>query len=701
LSYPSAPAFVVGKAIAPLMPTVTGAVAGYSVSPALPAGLGLDATTGTISGTPTTVAMPASYTVTASNSAGQTTAKLTLSVESGVLLDLGHAAQVVLTRLTSSRLLSVDETGHWVLWDYAAATNLAGGNASCSAPASCSAASSGLSMLADLAGSTLVVQRAGGLEIRSAADGSLLGTVTATLTWWKLAADGSYVAGGSASGLTAWSPQGAVITSITGDYSKARAFAAPGEIRVALGPAGASVVQTVSLPAGTLSTGPAFQGQFNAWFQDGERFLTNIANAVRIYSKASVQQDIAALPAIDNLTGQGNWFWTYQSTTPGYPLRIYKVGAGGTASSSYALGADDAAIPSGPTIGVLQYGTGLTSVIDLSGSSPARTDHALPTHYGSAYAAVSSSQWVEGNRHGVLVDGASLGGTPRYFGLGTAWSIAGGDQRVAVATASGKVLFFDAATEAQQGSIDFSSSRLGLSADGTVLAAAADEQDAQYSTDWSIKLYSLPAATQTRNWSYTYGSYPLPFDLSLSSSGTVIGQVLGTFNGSTWTYTRQANATATGALLWSDSISGQFQPIRLSTDGSLIAVSSSKDSQAGTNVYLNGSLSTAVSGWAAGWLAGNRLLVNNYTVSQGNTTFKNCVVYSSTGTPLGTPPLPELSSIQAVGSDDVYDQVRNSIYSATSGAVLWSTSSPALGVGAVAGPRVVFASGAQVRAEPY
>lgn len=80
LSYPAPPAFVVGTAISPLTPTVTGTVTSYSVSPALPAGLALNAGSGVIAGTPTAVAAKASYTVTASNLGGSTTASVSITV---------------------------------------------------------------------------------------------------------------------------------------------------------------------------------------------------------------------------------------------------------------------------------------------------------------------------------------------------------------------------------------------------------------------------------------------------------------------------------------------------------------------------------------------------------------------------------------------------------------------------------------------
>jgi DNA-binding beta-propeller fold protein YncE len=82
INYASATAvFTRGVAITPDTPTLTGGAAtSFSVSPFLPAGLNLNGDTGVVSGTPAAVAAQASYTVTASNFAGNTTTTLTITV---------------------------------------------------------------------------------------------------------------------------------------------------------------------------------------------------------------------------------------------------------------------------------------------------------------------------------------------------------------------------------------------------------------------------------------------------------------------------------------------------------------------------------------------------------------------------------------------------------------------------------------------
>jgi hypothetical protein len=81
LSYTTPNTFRVGAAISNLTPTVSGgAVVSYSISPALPAGLSLNTTTGVISGTPTAASAATTYTITANNSGGSTTAIIDITV---------------------------------------------------------------------------------------------------------------------------------------------------------------------------------------------------------------------------------------------------------------------------------------------------------------------------------------------------------------------------------------------------------------------------------------------------------------------------------------------------------------------------------------------------------------------------------------------------------------------------------------------
>jgi len=118
LSYTNGtPVYAIRAPITPNNPTSTGgAVISYSVSPALPAGLGLSPSTGIISGTPATATAAASYTVMASNTGGSTTATLTIAAAKVVPAEPAMAcatiAQLVLpnTQITAAELVSANST---------------------------------------------------------------------------------------------------------------------------------------------------------------------------------------------------------------------------------------------------------------------------------------------------------------------------------------------------------------------------------------------------------------------------------------------------------------------------------------------------------------------------------------------------------------------------------------------------------------
>ena len=81
LIYQSPNVYRKGTAISALTPTVTGGTpTSYTISPALPTGLVLDTTTGSISGTPTVVSPATTYTITAINSGGSVSANTVITV---------------------------------------------------------------------------------------------------------------------------------------------------------------------------------------------------------------------------------------------------------------------------------------------------------------------------------------------------------------------------------------------------------------------------------------------------------------------------------------------------------------------------------------------------------------------------------------------------------------------------------------------
>jgi DNA-binding beta-propeller fold protein YncE len=82
-----------GVAITPDSPKISsGTVTGYSILPALPAGLALNSTTGVVSGTPTAVTATATYTVTALGRDGNSTVPLTITVNDQPPTALTYAA---------------------------------------------------------------------------------------------------------------------------------------------------------------------------------------------------------------------------------------------------------------------------------------------------------------------------------------------------------------------------------------------------------------------------------------------------------------------------------------------------------------------------------------------------------------------------------------------------------------------------------
>jgi len=711
ISYPGGANFTytVGDPGEPVVALNTGGAAtSWSITPALPNGLVFNTTNGSITGNPTAASAGAQYQVTAQNASGTSTRTIVVQVQTGLLLEMGHDSRVNLLRITATRAASQDSNGHWVLWDYATGNIISHGHSSV-----CGEIDPCFQLLPiDLAGSLFVIGRPTGFEVYSAADGTVLWQFIAAGSWWKLAPDGSYIAAGNASGLYVYAASGRQLLKKSGDYHQANVVTTASEIRVAEGPAGANVIETLALPSGTSTVSPTFQGTFSNWFADGESFLSSLGNTVWIYSKAAIQQDIFTGSSLDK-GGEGSWYWRVLGTN----LNIYAVGNSTTPVLTVDLGYHGKVVPAGAQLGIIAEDTASVTIINLSGATPVKTDYALPFNGVGSFAALSTAQWAVGMQQGVIVDGASLSSTARYFGNGWVQAVAGSANRFVLAMATGKLMQFDSATSTPQAQLDVPANLLSLSADGAKLAAIVRTAGVP-----AVKTLALPSGTVLATSVHT----DVTANVVLSASGTTLGEVGRSLAGQT--YLRYVFPATGGADIFSDVLSGSGlsngPALWLSPDGSLIAAPTGDPiSSTTTQIYNAGGLATAVSGWAAGWLDNSRLLVNEYNPATmlGAPTFAGVSIYSPTGVLLGTSPLTELRAFQVLDADHIYSPETNTILSVSTGATTWRSINPYSGrapnlegagggavnfpgppgLGAVAGAKVVFVSDTVVRAEPY
>ena len=709
ITYPRATyTFATGAEIIGVEPTATGgAVVSWSISGTLPAGVTFNTTNGEITGTPTAVAASSNHIVTATNSGGSDTFALAIDVRNGTLFELGHAASIHAITYAGSRIMSADNDGYVRLFDAQTASIIVATEPACDVTCG---------DLANLAGSTFVVRRLAGYDVYNALTGALVSQIAVPAvagTRWKISTDGAYLVAWNATGLTAWSTSGTTLVTRAGNYSNAGVFAAPAEIRVGNGAAGAQVIEYLAMPGGASTQSAAIIGTFHSWFGDGERFISRAAGTtVVIYSRAAVQQDTKALSSTTDVAGQGNWFW---NTTNNSSISIYAVGA--STSPSATFNTDGSTLfPSTTSIGLVSETAGpQVSVIDLSGATPTMADYTTRTAFNRSYAARSATDFAVANREGVMF-GAIASPQPIRYSYGLVRAVAGSSTRAAVTTGSGEVLYFNMTTGALEGDLSFSGRQVALSVNGSVLGVLADASvDAPCVCDRVLRLYSLPSENVLAEWPVTQANGARLINFILSDSGDLVGLVSSRTSAGVTTVTREL-VRYDSTVLWTDSNpdSGNApQTFHLSPSGQLVGAPSVEHPTlvAGSNIYTNGTLTGAPIGLSLGWVDDNRLVMATF---RGSGTINNLPVFDGTkivnpaGQTLATPPLPlvtftnDLHSFQRVTANSIYVPALNTILDVNSGDTLWTSTTEMqwpIG-GAVAGDYVVFGSGSTIRAEP-
>lgn len=705
ISYPQATQNWSTGAPVSLNPSSTGGtVVTWSVNPALPAGLAINPASGVISGTPTTAIAASAYVVTATNSGGSDTFNLSIAVLNSLLIDLGHADAVLDIRHDGQRILSFDIGGHAVLMNAVSGAILATRDGVRESPTVL--CTDPCDQVISLEGNTAAMRSDDSLVLLDAASGAGLasiGIAGGPIRWWRLSSDGSYVAAATDTNLTVWSRTGGSLFTIPGNYSSAKAFGAPAELRIGGGPAGASVVENLVVPSGTSTLTAAHQGTFHSWFDDGEKFLSNVGTTVWVYSREATQLDLATLDTLEELHGQGEWFWTH-SWAPKF-VKIYRVGASATPAATHNFTNLTRVIPSGDTLGAINASDPLMSVIDLSGATPERTDFTTTTRQMRSYAAASASDWVVGADLGIMFGEVSVP-SPQLYSYGEARSIAANADTIAVATSSGRLLQFDAQTHALTREIPQPASKIKISADGTrIVGGPLPTHPPQlgfdfYAANLALRVYSLQSGNLLQEWPTGGPDFDRTMDFDVASAADALARTI--YRGAGPTDDVREVTTLADNPLWANVIPGGHR-IYLSPNGMVTAIDGvGAPTPPGVNLYTNGTISGAVPGFMAGWLDDARLVVNRYVpgVPVGTFVFDHVEVISTAGVTQSTLNIPLVSDLQPVSATSFYVPSRNIIYDAGSGSAIWSSTASTRGVGAVAGSRVVFASGSTVRIEP-
>jgi hypothetical protein len=493
--------------------------------------------------------------------------------------------------------------------------------------------------------------------------------------------------GASPTALRAWSLAGQPLLNIAGNFGGAQVFAAAGELRVAQGPAGASVVERIRLETG-VRTPATYMGTFARWFVDGERFLTQTGSTFRVYDKDCNQLQIVTQPTlVIEPGGFGDHFWLDGA--------LYQVSTG----AQIALQVRDGSELVKPGLNTPFLGTGFGNGFVLHlGASEAFLARPLgfyddtrlllhspgpPSLTGQRFASSPDGRWAAASDSGVVFDDAALTrGAPLSCGSVSAIAGSSGGQ-AAIGLSSARVLLATIGSAAPPSSLDRVSTHLELSADGHRLAVTSPGVP-------QLQVLTVPSGAPLTSWS---GS---ALDaLSISSAGGVVAYRMG---GLGTVPTFQVENADTSAVIIP---AAPAASVALSPGGHLVAEVDPMTPT--TRIYRDGALVNAVDGVALVWIDDDHLLVNGYhSGPTGTRVFDAVRLCDAAGTVIGSPPLPELGRVLVVDASRIYSLSHNAIFVVATGAKVWTslTSSPSREAG-IAGSYVVYGSGREVIAEPY
>jgi hypothetical protein len=598
-----------------------------------------------------------------------------LSAERGAVIDLGHTAEIEQMVKSGDRLLSVDVLGDWVLWDLEKQSVLARGRVlpplgwETVRPSRVALVGG---VLAVLQASTHEPDSAV-LEIRSALDGTLLSAPAidglSAASSCGIARNGSYVWVIDPQHLSAWSPEGLELMRSDREFfpSSTDVFAAPGELR--LGLLGATVIETISVATGEVSTSPSFAGAFRAWFDDGARLLTTSGRLVRVLSSTSFLEEANILLNTDPdlLDGSGEHFWTtaFDFTTNNDVVTVHPVSDPQTALE-FHVEALTKPSRAGTLLAFVPFGETELLVLDLAEGEVTQQTVNVPSDYGNLFTADAMGGYAISRKEGGLVDSEHL---DRSLSCGRVQSIAGSPVgEVAIATAIGGILRFEIsdASRSYLGDLPIRASRIELSDDGDIVGVMALTGDSSANASITV--------VDTANGSELI-SLPLSGDASIA--GFELSADGSTFVTQSFGDSGEVEVTVFG-VDGTEHFRDGAVPLtvpKLSPSGQLWASATATSSElgVGTQIFQGQDLIAMFDGYPVVWLDDERLLVNTVPVDR-NTRY-GVAIYTSEGELESRPALPPLQAVQLLSSRELYSESRNEVFDLETNDSLWRCAS--------------------------
>ncbi len=584
--------------------------------------------------------------------------------------------------------------------------------------------------IAGMAGGVLLVVSGDGsaLQTISEASGAAIGSMSlAGSSQTGLAIDGSYVWTASSSALTALSTIGTVLASQPEDYSTSIIEGSPGSVRVAMGPAGAQVIQAVPTNGAASTNSPPFTGIFANWFVDGTKFLTTLDNNVYVYAADVTQLEFLPVSTLGILGGDGQYLWNDQTKTIQGVVDVYAIGGSSEPIKTYSPGFEAVVVGSGHELALVATGqmfvadaplpgAPMLTVADLEASPLTDTTVTLPFLNVGAFASDENGFWVVGTGAGAVLSNGTLS-APQQAGTLGCGGVSGmtGSQagRVALGTAGAGVLILDLPS-ATASHIDLVSGNgppnldefapgpnnqgLALSSDGRTLAASASSLTT--TADRSLYIFHGPAWTVAESFPHDDTNQDILELFSMSLNASTLAQTSGLFQ-NRWEYAISVTDITGSVPIFSESSASASVPLP-SPDGTRSVVS---DGQT-TRFYAGATAIGAVGGTAAGWIDDNRVLIADTGFAiQPNPVTPG--IYDAQGNLLATPALPfsawnalspgGTAGFDVIDSNRIFSHVDETIYDLTSGSALETFA----GQGVVAGPFVVSVVGHALRATAY